>query len=93
MYFASNLLTNKRSKHIDLTYHLIRDCAKKGVIGLECISTKRNVANIVTKPLQRMKHSYFTSLLLQDQEICIPTISNHTHQGIIPSGGVPDKSR
>mmetsp|Transcript_40261 Transcript_40261/g.76979 ORF Transcript_40261/g.76979 Transcript_40261/m.76979 type:complete len:86 (+) Transcript_40261:3-260(+) len=68
MYMASNLVTNKRSKHIDLRYHLIRDFVNKGIISLEYISTEHNIADILTKPLQRLKHSYFTNMLLQDQK-------------------------
>lgn len=40
---ASNLVTNKRSKHIDVRYHLIKDFANKEVIKLECIGIKHNL--------------------------------------------------
>lgn len=34
MYMACNLVTKKRSSHIDHRYHLIRDCSNKGIIKL-----------------------------------------------------------
>lgn len=44
MYMAVNLVTNKRSKDIYLTYHLIRECVNKGINRLEYISTQHNIA-------------------------------------------------
>eukprot|EP00241_Pyramimonas_parkeae_P008205 CAMPEP_0114270248 /NCGR_PEP_ID=MMETSP0058-20121206/27125_1 /TAXON_ID=36894 /ORGANISM="Pyramimonas parkeae, CCMP726" /LENGTH=170 /DNA_ID=CAMNT_0001388949 /DNA_START=1089 /DNA_END=1599 /DNA_ORIENTATION=+ len=49
MFMASNLVTNKRSKHIDLRYHMIRDYINKGIFRLEYISTDKNIADIMTK--------------------------------------------
>lgn len=69
MYMASNVVTNKRSKHIDLRNHLIIDFASKGATKLECINTSHKIADIMTKPLQKVKHIYFTNMLLQDQEV------------------------
>jgi len=39
MFMASNLVTNKRSNHIDLRYHTIRDYISKGLFRLEYVST------------------------------------------------------
>mmetsp|Transcript_40408 Transcript_40408/g.75680 ORF Transcript_40408/g.75680 Transcript_40408/m.75680 type:complete len:107 (-) Transcript_40408:122-442(-) len=48
--------------------YLIRNFVNKGIIILEYISSEHNVAEMMTKPLQKLKHSYFTNMLLQDQE-------------------------
>mmetsp|Transcript_43485 Transcript_43485/g.81431 ORF Transcript_43485/g.81431 Transcript_43485/m.81431 type:complete len:398 (+) Transcript_43485:385-1578(+) len=68
MFMASNLVTNKRSKHIDLRYHMIRDYINKGIFRLEYISTDKNIADIMTKGLEKVKHRMFTKMLLQDTE-------------------------
>lgn len=49
MFMAPNLVTNKRSKYIDLTYHTIRNCTAKGLFKLEYVSTDLNNADILTK--------------------------------------------
>mmetsp|Transcript_40255 Transcript_40255/g.76962 ORF Transcript_40255/g.76962 Transcript_40255/m.76962 type:complete len:86 (+) Transcript_40255:1388-1645(+) len=68
LYMVNTLVTNKRSKHIDLSYHLMRDFVNKVIISLEYIGIERNIADIMTKPLQKLKHNYFTNMLLQDQK-------------------------
>ena len=41
----------KKSKHIDLRYHYIKDMVKTGEIAIEYIDTTKQRANILTKPL------------------------------------------
>lgn len=65
---ASNLVTNKRSKHLDLECNLIRDFAITRIIKLKCISTARDNAAIMTKPLQIVNYSYFTNVPPQDKD-------------------------
>ena len=43
----------KRSKHIDIRYHVIRDYVGAGKIKVERVSTELNTADIFTKPLSR----------------------------------------
>jgi len=65
---ASNLVMYKRSNHIDLRYHLVKDFANKGTNKLEYINTAHHIADSMTKSLQKLKHNSFTNMLLQDQE-------------------------
>jgi hypothetical protein len=44
-----------RSKHIRIHYHFIRECAAEGRIELKFVGTNDQFANILTKPLQRVK--------------------------------------
>lgn len=67
MFMASNLVTSKRSKHIDFRCHLVWDFLNKGIISLVYISSEHNIADILTRSMQRLKHMYFTNMLLQDQ--------------------------
>ena len=43
----------KRSKHIDIKHHFLRDHVNKGHINIMYISTQEQVADIFTKPLDR----------------------------------------
>jgi len=46
-----------RSKHIDIAYHWIREKVAEGVIHLEYLNTKSMIADVLTKPLARDKHT------------------------------------
>ena len=48
---SKNPVHHNASKHIDVQYHLVRDCVISGKIGLEKISTVDNVADGMTKCL------------------------------------------
>jgi hypothetical protein len=45
---------DRRSKHIEVKYHYIRECVEKGRIVLEQISTRDQLADIMTKSLGRV---------------------------------------
>jgi hypothetical protein len=48
---SKNHLHNDRSKHIDVRCYFIRDCIAKGQIKVEYISTKLQLADMLTKSL------------------------------------------
>jgi hypothetical protein len=48
---AKNLVFHERSKHIEVKYHLIRDCVETKKIELEFVPTEHQLANMLTKPL------------------------------------------
>ena len=52
---AKNPVHHDRSKHIDLRYHFIRDCVEEKKITVDYISTDLQLADILTKPLGRVK--------------------------------------
>ena len=66
LFMGKNDVSNKRSKHIDLRYHMIRDYIKAGFFSLEYVSTTLNRADIMTKALEKIKHEVHTSALLRD---------------------------
>jgi hypothetical protein len=43
------------SKHIRVMYHFIRDCLADGSIKARYINTKDQLADLLTKPLGRIK--------------------------------------
>lgn len=61
---ASNpLFHNKRTKHIDIKHHFVRECVLQNKIKLEYVSTNDMPADILTKSLCKEKHYKFLSLM------------------------------
>ncbi|XP_039851422.1 secreted RxLR effector protein 161-like [Panicum virgatum] len=52
---AKNHVHHDRSKHIDTKYHFIRDCVDGGQIRLKHVETARQLRDILTKPLGRIR--------------------------------------
>jgi hypothetical protein len=48
---ATTLVTNKKTKHIDIRYHFLRDLNDRGLIKPTKVHTDDNTADIFTKPL------------------------------------------
>eukprot|EP00253_Pinus_taeda_P012149 PITA_12149 len=60
---SENLVFHDRSKHIDIRYHYIRDMVQRGAIRLQHIGTDEQVADILTKPLGKVKFLNFREQL------------------------------
>ena len=56
---SENPIFHDRSKHIDIKYHFIRDMVQRGTIRLDHIGTDEQVADILTKPLGKVKFLTF----------------------------------
>ena len=56
---TKNPAFHDKSKHIEIRYFYIRDMVQKGDIKLQHVSTDDKVANVMTKPLSRVKFEYF----------------------------------
>jgi hypothetical protein len=50
---------HERSKHIEIKYYFIRDKIQEGEVKREYIPTDEQTADILTKPLSRIKFAYF----------------------------------
>lgn len=50
---------HKRTKHIDIRYHYVKDLISKNVIKVEYLPTDKMIADVLTKPLGRVKHNEF----------------------------------
>lgn len=59
---STNHAINERSKHIDVQYHYVRECVKLGKIKLMHVSTADQLADPLTKALNRVKHERFREL-------------------------------
>nr|GEV85812.1 zinc finger, CCHC-type [Tanacetum cinerariifolium] len=49
-----NPVFHRRSKHIDIRYHFIRECVENGHINVEHVSGELQTADILTKALPRL---------------------------------------
>jgi hypothetical protein len=52
---AKNLVFHERSKHIRVMHHFIRSCLEEGSIKAGYINTKDQLADLLTKPLGRIR--------------------------------------
>jgi hypothetical protein len=48
---AKNPVFHKKMRHVERRYHFLRDHVEKGDIAMRYIDTKRQLADIFTKPL------------------------------------------
>lgn len=52
---AKNPVHHKRTKHIDIKYHFVREEVQKGFVKLTYVPTEINVADAFTKPLSKVR--------------------------------------
>jgi hypothetical protein len=69
---ADNPVEHSRTKHIAIRYHFLRDHQQKGDIEISYISTKEQLADIFTKPLEEK-----TFTKLSEREMCPWAISKY----------------
>jgi len=52
---ANNLVSHSRTKHIHIHHHFLIDHKDKGDIAIHHVSTKKQLADIFTKPLDESR--------------------------------------
>ena len=52
---TENMVFQNKSKHIEVRYHYIQDMVQKGAVKLKYVPTEERVADVLTKPLSRVK--------------------------------------
>ncbi|XP_074336197.1 secreted RxLR effector protein 161-like [Apium graveolens] len=60
---AKNPVFHRRSKHIDIRYHFIRECVEQGLIIVKHVKTSEKRADILTKMLSAVKFKKMRKLL------------------------------
>ncbi|XP_040379776.1 uncharacterized mitochondrial protein AtMg00810-like [Oryza brachyantha] len=60
---AKNHVQHSRTKHIEIRYHFLRDNVEKGTIVLEFVESERQLADILTKPLDRSRFEFLRAEL------------------------------
>ena len=63
---ASNHMSQKRTRHIDIRYHFIRDFVQDGTIKVVYCVTKNMLADILTKALPRPQHARLRNKVMTD---------------------------
>lgn len=63
IFMASNPVTSKHSKHIDIRYHYIREVVERGLVDVLFVDGANNPADLFTKNLGRIKFELFRSQL------------------------------
>jgi hypothetical protein len=52
---TNNPINHSQTKHIDIRHHFLRDHEAKGHIAIHYVSTKKQLADIFTKPLDESR--------------------------------------
>jgi hypothetical protein len=60
---VDNLVEHSRTKHIDIRHHFLRDHRQRGDIDIYHISTKNQLADIFTRPLDEKRFCMLRSEL------------------------------
>jgi Reverse transcriptase (RNA-dependent DNA polymerase)/Integrase core domain len=60
---TSNPVHHKRTKHIDIRHHFIRECVEDHTVEILKIPTGENISDVLTKSLPLEKHSLFSGSL------------------------------
>ena len=60
---TQNIMFHDKTKHIEIRYHFIQDMIQKGVVKLKYVPKEEQVADVLTKPLARVKFEYFQNKL------------------------------
>jgi len=63
IFIASNPVTEKRSKHIDIRYHYIREVIARAIVELYFIEGEENPMDLFTKNLGSVKFLKFRAML------------------------------
>ena len=61
---SANPISHKRTKHIDVRYHFVRERVATGAIKLDFVETKKQLADILTKPLLKARVERIRNRLL-----------------------------
>lgn len=60
---SKNAVLHKRSKHIDISFHFTRELVEKKEIKVTYLRTDQMLADILTKPLPKIKHQRCVRML------------------------------
>ena len=60
---SKSLVFHDKSKHIEIKYHYIQDMVQRGAVKLQYVATDEQIADVLTKPLARVKFEYFREKL------------------------------
>ena len=56
---SNNSVFHDKSKHIKIKYHYIKDMVQRGAVKVLYVVTDEHIADVLMKPLARVKFEYF----------------------------------
>ena len=62
MKLSKNHVFHDNFRHIEIKFHYIRDMVKRGVVKLQYVETDEKIADVLAKPLERVKFEYFKEI-------------------------------
>lgn len=60
---VKNPIFHRRSKHIEVRFHFVRECYQKKLLNIEHVPSNDQVADILTKPIPRVQYERLRKLL------------------------------
>ena len=58
-----------KKKHVAICYHRVREACASGILRLAKEDTKTNLADLLTKNLDRKRHKYLVELILRHSQV------------------------
>ena len=77
---AKNPVLHDQSKHIDVKFHFLTDCVDGGQIVIEFVETGRQLADVLTKPLSRLRFTELKEMIDMEGG---STVSSKTRRRIV----------
>jgi hypothetical protein len=71
LYLADHSTDHNRTKHIDIKHHFIREHVSNQDFELSYIDTKNQLADILTKPLARIRFEFLLDKLMRRDNIAL----------------------
>ena len=62
-FLAQSPINNRKSRHIDIRFHFIRDYVRRKLIAIKWVATANNAADVFTKALGKIKFAIFRTAL------------------------------
>ena len=59
MKLLDNPVFHEKLKHIEIKYHYIRDMGQSRIVELQYVATEEQIADVLMKPMARLKFEYF----------------------------------
>ena len=66
---ANNATSLKRTKHIDVRHHFLREHVEQGTIKLVHVETKKQLADVMTKVLGKVAFHHFRKFITSDVDL------------------------